>query len=150
MKNFFRLAIVLSCGIWPAAAQEPAPSPVSPAPAPTLRARLYDVAGALGNDGFKVRDGAWEGILEGGKTQRLPVNLFAGNQYWFCAATSAPGEDPVIVLRDPEGRPVDTVSYRSEGIAAHGVTAPVTGLYTLELKGSSSGARDFCLLYLFK
>lgn len=150
MKNLLFFAILLLCGAWSAAAEKPAPSPTPQAPVPTLRARLYDVAGALGNDGFKIRDGAWAGILEGGKTQRLPVNLFAGNQYWFCATTSAPGEDAVIVLRDPTGQPVDTVSYRSEGIAAHGVTAPVTGLYTLELKGAYSGTRDFCLLYLFK
>lgn len=118
--------------------------------APVLRPRLYDVAGALGNDGFKTRDGAWTGVLQGEKPRRLAVNLFAGNQYWFCAATSATGETPSLSLRDPSGRELETVSYAKDGVAAVGVTAPATGRYVVELAGSAAGSREFCLLYLFK
>ena len=118
--------------------------------APDLRPRIYELAGALGNEGFKFRDGAWIGSLQGGKPQKLAVNLFAGNQYWFCGTTSAAGETPSVSLRDPAGNPVETVKFQKDGIAAVGVTVPVTGLYILELKGASSGNREFCLLYLYK
>lgn len=117
---------------------------------PDLRPRIYELAGALGNEGFKFRDGAWTGSLQGGKAQKLAVNLFAGNQYWFCGTTSDAGETPSVTLRDPAGNPVETVKFEKDGIAAAGVTAPVTGRYNLELSGSSPGTRQFCLLYLYK
>jgi hypothetical protein len=117
---------------------------------PDLRPGIYELAGVLGNKGFKVRDGAWAGSLQGAKPQRLGVNLFAGNQYWFCAATSAPGETPNLTLRDPSGQPAVMARFDKDGIAAAGVTAAATGRYILEIKGSSPGTREFCLLYLYK
>lgn len=124
--------------------------PSDKTPETTLPARLYSVVGALGNEGFKLRDGSWSGSIEGSKAQRLAVNLFAGNQYWFSAATSAAGETPDLVLRDPSGNKMQTVAYEGSGIAAVGVTAPVTGRYIVELSGSAAGSRNFCLFYLFK
>ena len=117
---------------------------------PDLRPGIYELAGVLGNKGFKVRDGAWAGSLQGAKPQRLSVNLFAGNQYWFCAATSAPGETPNLTLRDPSGQATEMARLDKDGIAAAGVTAAATGRYILEIKGSSPGTREFCLLYLYK
>ena len=119
-------------------------------PAYGLRPRLYAIAGALGNEGFKARDGAWSGTLQGRKPQRLAVNLFSGNQYWFCAATSASGETPSLSLRDPSGGAVGLVLFEKDGVAAAGVTAAATGRYVLQIEGSAPGSRDFCLLYLFK
>lgn len=124
--------------------------PAGKSKTPDLRPRLYELAGVLGNEGFKFRDGAWTGSLQGGKARKLAVNLFAGNEYWFCGATSSPGEAPSIVVSDPSGNPVETVKFEKEGISAAGVTAASTGRYTLELKGHSSGTREFCLLYLYK
>jgi hypothetical protein len=142
---------VLLLGVSCTFAQMPAVAPsAEKAPAPDLRPRIYDLAGVLGNEGFKFRDGAWIGCLQGGKPQRLAVNLFAGNQYWFCGATSDSGETPSLSVRDPSGHPVETVDFGRDGIAAVGVTAAATGCYTLEIKGSSAGSREFCLLYLFK
>ena len=117
---------------------------------PELRPRIYDVAGALGNQGFKARDGAWLGTMQGGKPQRLAVNLFAGNQYWFCAATSASGGKPSLFLRDPSGKAVETVLFEKDGVAAVGVTAAMTGRYVLQIEESAPGLRDFCVLYFFK
>ena len=146
MKNIF---LCWLCTGSVAFAQESAPSP-SPSPEPGLRPRIHDLAGALGNEGFKARDGAWSGILQGNKPQRLSVNLFAGNQYWFCAATSLSGETPSMSLRDPAGENVELATFDKDGVAAVGVTAPATGRYTLEIGGSARGSRDFCVLYLFK
>jgi len=117
---------------------------------PDLRPRIYELAGVLGNEGFKVRDGAWIGSLQGAKPQRLSVNLFAGNHYWFCAAASVAGETPNLSLRDPSGQVADMARFDRDGIAAAGVTAAATGRYVLEIKGASPGTREFCLLYLYK
>jgi hypothetical protein len=144
-----RLVLSFFCAGSLVFAQEPAPSPES-SPDSGLRPRLYDLAGAIGNEGFKVRDGAWTGVLQGSKPQRLAVNLFAGNQYWFCATTSSSGETPSLSLRNPAGQEVESVDFEKDGMAAVGVTAPATGRYVLEVRGSARGSREFCVLYLFK
>lgn len=132
-----------------AAAQEVQPSP-TPDPVIPLRARLLDLAGALANEGFRVRDGFWSGRIEPGVPRRLAVNLFAGNHYWFCAAVDAPDTRPVVALYDPRGEPVEVVTHDGPGLAAAGVTASVTGRYVVEVKTPRGPAADFCLLYLFK
>jgi len=150
MKAFLGIAIILLCVV-SSPAQEPEATPTpGQEPLPGLRARVYDIAGVLGNDGFKARDGAWVGQLEGGKAQRLSVNLFAGNQYWFFAATSEPKDVPMLVLRDSAGRTAATIRHVADGVAALGVTAPATGTYTIEIKDSSPRTQDFSLLYFFK
>jgi len=130
------------------AAREPQPSP-TPAADPALRARLLDFGGALANEGFRLRDGFWAGRLESGQAKRLAVNLFAGNQYWFCAATGS-ATQPRVVLYDPQGAVVPVLAHEGEGLAAAGVTAAVTGRYIVEVTGARGPASDFCLLYLFK
>lgn len=152
MKTPLLIALVWSVASVASQAESP-PAPAAPDPSPpppALRARIYDIAGALGNEGFKTRDDAWTGTLEESKALRLAVNLFAGNQYWFAAATSASGETPSLTLRGPDGRPVKTIAYDAAGVAAIGVTAPSTGLFTMEIKGNAAGSRHFCLLYFFK
>ena len=83
--------VVVLAALWPclSTAQPPAPVP-SPsvalqAPA-ALRVRLADLGTALSNEGFKMRDRLWSGRIESAQPQRLVVNLFRGNHYWFCAA----------------------------------------------------------------
>jgi hypothetical protein len=147
MKIFLLIFLAVSSRLF---AQGPDPSPPAAAPESGLRPRLYEVAGALGNEGFKLRDGVWSGVLQGSKPQRLALNLFAGNQYWFCAVTSSSGESPSISLRDPAGQEVGLVPFKKDGVAAAGVTAAATGRYVLEIGGSARGSRDFCILYLFK
>lgn len=132
-----------------AAAQEPASSP-PPDPAVPLRARLLDFAGALANEGFRVRDAFWSGRLEPGASRRLAVNLFAGNEYWFVAAVDATDLRPVVALYDPQGEPVAALKHDEPGLAAAGVTAGATGRYVVEIKTPRGPAADFCLLYLFK
>lgn len=151
MKTFSLIAMVFLCAAVSSPAQEPTPSPTpEPEPLPGLRSRIYDIAGVLGNDGFKARDGAWSGRLEGGKAQRLAVNLFSGNQYWFFASASESKDAPILVLRDSAGRTVGTIRHEADGVAALGVTAPSTGTYTVEIKDSSPRTQDFSLLYFFK
>lgn len=144
-------------------AQEPAPSP-APSPTPAadppppaedeaavaLRARLLDFAAALGNEGFKVRDGYWSGRLDAGKPRRLRVNLFAGNHYWLCAAVPAGARGLQLAVYDPAGKPVETLSHQEPGLTAAGVTAEITGLYFVEIQGAAGQSTPFSLIYLFK
>lgn len=138
----------------PSPAAKPEPEAAAPADpqskAPPLRARVLELAGAMGNDGFKLRDGLWSGRLEPGQPKRLAVNLFAGNQYWFCAATPEGSRGPKLALFDAQGKPVSTLAYDGPGLAAVGVTAAATGRYFIELAPGSGHASDFCLIYLFK
>jgi hypothetical protein len=135
----------------PVKTEPDAAAPADPqSKAPGLRARVLELAGAMGNDGFKLRDGLWSGRLEPGQPRRLAVNLFAGNQYWFCAATPEGSRGPKLALFDPQGKPVTTLTHDGPGLAAGGVTAAATGRYFLELLPGSGSASDFCLVYLFK
>lgn len=144
MKIF--LLLLLAAG---GAGAAPAQAPVADQE-PGLRSRLYELAGALGNEGFKVRDGFWSGRIETGKPQRLAVNLFAGNHYWFAAAAAPAARELEISVYGPDGRRLGTEDYRQPGLAAAGLTAAVTGPYFVELETKEGSASDFRLLYLFK
>ena len=138
-------AMAMVADLWPARAAE-----VPPEDVPLLRARLLEFGVVLGNEGFQVRDGFWTGRLESDRPRRLAVNLFEGNQYWFCAAVTTTGDGPGLVLYDPQGRVVPTVAYETPGVVAAGVTAGETGRYVIELKPTGCPATDFVLLYLFQ
>lgn len=151
------LRLLMLASIFPAllVRAEPTPSPAStppgdPAPAPAFRARLFDLAGALGNEGFKVRDGCWVGRLEGGKPRRLALNLFAGNQYWLCAAVPEDARGVKISVHDAAGKPVTVLSHQQPGLIAAGLTAETTGPYFVELLAPAGQSPDFCFTYLFK
>lgn len=128
----------------------PSPSPEAPLPSAVLRARLTDLGGALSNEGFNMRDRVWSGRLEPGRPQRLAVNLFGGNAYWFCVAVDPESQNPRVSLFGPDGRPVDVLAYAASGLAAAGVTAEATGQYFVQIGTDGGPATDFCLLYLFK
>jgi len=136
-------------------AQDPTPSP-APTPTPEalpsaeLRAKLSDLGGALSNEGFKMRDRIWSGKIKPGQPQRLAVNLFRGNQYWFCAAMDPEIKAPRVTVYSPDGQALEAAKHSEPGMAAGGVTAESTGQYFIEIETSSGPASDFCLLYLFK
>src|SRR5213080_5248066 len=72
-----------------------------------VRARkdALDVAGAFSNDGFKIRDGHWCGVLKPHEHALVAVNLYAGNQYWFSTASAEPAKIAVSVY-DESGKQV--------------------------------------------
>ncbi len=152
-------AFVLICGLfWHAlsGAQTPTPTPPTEAnPAatdrtPALHVRLHELAGALANDGFKLRDRVWCGRIEGAKPARLAVNLFAGNHYWFCAAATPEVKALRVSLFDSKVQPVEVLEHAEPGLAAAGLTVSATGEYFIQVETADGPAGEFCLLYLFK
>ncbi|MBM3856970.1 MAG: hypothetical protein FJ390_03290 [Verrucomicrobia bacterium] len=79
---------------------------VSPADFVDSKRHALDLLGALVNRGFRVRDEVWEISLRPRKMELLQLTLFAGNQYWFAVAASAPAQRLKLALYDDEGRPV--------------------------------------------
>lgn len=143
------LALAFSARCEPSAKPSPAAA-TQKDKEPLLRARVLEFAGALGNEGFKVRDGFWIAHLESGAAARLAVNLFAGNHYWFCAAAPERSPESKISLFDPQGEPVKTKDHKAADLAAAGVTATTTGRYVVQVENAGGAAVDICLVYLFK
>src|SRR5947208_12227111 len=81
------------------------------------RKDALDVAGAFSNDGFKIRDGHWCGVLKPHEHALVAVNLYAGNQYWFSTASAEPAKIAVSVY-DESGKQVTTESYNNGEKAA--------------------------------
>ncbi len=152
------LAALLLCAQAAPAQRPSAPSasPEPPAPdaaksdAVLLRAHALEFAGALGNDGFNVRDGFWAGRVSSASPRLLAVNLFAGNCYWFCLATPPGAAAPRIAIYDSAGNPLKTTSCIEPGIEAASLTAPATGEYFVEVAGAGATPTEFCLIYLFR
>ena len=147
--------LILLAAILPflSAAQSPSPEPSPPAlplASAPLRVRLADLGTALSNEGFKMRDRIWSGRVEAGQPQRLAVNLFRGNHYWFCAAVEPTDGKAKLTVFGPDGLAVESVDHQESGLAAAGVTAETTGQYFLQIETAGGPASDFCLLYLFK
>ena len=114
----------------------------------TARSKVLELASAFANDGFKIRDGYWSGVLEPGKPQILEVNLFAGNAYWFSAA--APAGKISVAIFDENGRPVEGQIYQDGSTAAAGVLPDASGLYFVRLELVEGAKADFCLVYSYK
>ena len=147
--------LILLAAILPflSAGQSPSPEPTPPAlplASAPLRVRLADLGTALSNEGFKMRDRIWSGRVEAGQPQRLAVNLFRGNHYWFCAAVEPTDGKAKLTVFGPDGLAVESVDHQEPGLAAAGVTAETTGQYFLQIETAGGPASDFCLLYLFK
>ena len=117
---------------------------------PTARSKVLELAGAFANDGYKVRDGYWSGVLEPGKPQILEVNLFAGNAYWFSAAATAPARKLSVTLFDENGRPVEGEIFQDGVTAAAGLLPDASGRYFVRLELVEGDKADFCLVYSYK
>ncbi len=156
MKSRLLLLILCAVPFVPARAQnapESGPGGKESAPGQELaqaRGAVLELAAAFSNDGFKLRDGFWFGRLEPRTPQRLAVNLFAGNQYWFCAAARPPAARLRVTVYDEEGGEVPMLAYEHGLTAAAGITAPATGEYFVEVEVLEGGASDACFLYTFK
>ncbi len=109
-----------------------------------------DLAGAFGNDGFKLRDGHWMGVLEPDKPQLIQINLYAGNQYWFTLGTTSKAKALSITIYDEAGKPMVVDPFNDEGKAAAGFSPEASGPYYLQIKEVAGASSTFCLIYSYK
>src|SRR6266571_7918413 len=98
----------------------------------SARKDALELAGAFSNDGFKIRDGHWCGVLKPHEHALVAVNLYAGNQYWFSTASAEPAKIAVSVY-DESGKQVTTESYKNGEKAAAGFSPTNSGQYLVSV-----------------
>ncbi len=129
-----------------ATAQEPAATPDDVG----TRSKVLELAGAFSNDGYRIRDGFWTGDIEKGRPRFLEVNLFAGNEYWFCAAAAQSARKIAVSLFSADGKPADFQTYHDGPVAAAGAEPEISGKYFVKLELLEGDKSPFCLLYTYK
>jgi hypothetical protein len=115
----------------------------------TARSAAIDLAGAFENDGFKIRDGNWFAQVSRGHPQIVSVNLYAGNAYWFSAAT-VNGSELTVSIYDDQGKPVNYEPYEADNKAAAGFSPDASGLYYVKVALRGGQPSTFCLMYSYK
>ena len=117
-----------------------------------VRARkdALELAGAFANDGFKIRDGHWCGVLKPHDHALIALNLYAGNQYWFSVGTVEPVKKVAISVFDEAGKQVTTESYSNEEKAAAGFAPENSGQYFVAVDLVEGQEGSFCLVYSYK
>jgi hypothetical protein len=131
-------------------AATPAPAADNSGAGPRARASVLDLAGAFSNDGYKIRDGFYFGELDPKKGAVIEVNLYAGNEYWFCAAANDPVRKIVVQVFDEKGKPVEQQHFDDGARAAAGVVAGTSGKYLVKVSPVEGGPGSFCFLYCYK
>jgi hypothetical protein len=117
-----------------------------------VRARrdALDVAAAFSNDGFKIRDGHWCGVVKPHDHALVAVNLYAGNQYWFSAGATEPVKKIAVSVYDETGKQVTTESYDNGEKAAAGFSPVNSGQYFVSVDVVEGEEGSFCLVYSYK
>jgi hypothetical protein len=122
------------------------------------RRLALETAGAFVNDGFRIRDGEWNGTLTKGNPLFLQVTLFAGENYWFVAASPVRGGVIRVTLYDSAGKPVKGEQWKAPvedagAKSAAGVAPAKSGAYFVGvelLEQPDSASADFSLVYAYK
>ena len=114
------------------------------------RKSALDVAGAFSNEGFKIRDGHWCGMITPHNHALIAVNLFAGNQYWFSAGAAEPATKIAVSVYDETGKRVTTEQYNTDEKAAAGFSPANSGQYFVSVELIDGQEGSFCLVYSYK
>ena len=114
------------------------------------RKDALDVAGAFSNDGFKIRDGHWCGIVKPHEHALVAVNLYAGNQYWFSAGATDPAKKIAVSVYDETGKQVTTESYDNGEKLRPVFRRPSSGQYFVSVDLLEGEQSSFCLVYSYK
>jgi hypothetical protein len=111
---------------------------------------VLDLTGAFSNDGFKLRDGHWTGMIKPGEHALVAVNLYAGNQYWFSAAANTKAKKISVEVYDESGKPMVTETYNSGDKASAGFSPTGSGQYLVSIGLLEGEPTTFCLVYSYK
>jgi hypothetical protein len=114
------------------------------------RKAALDLAGAFSNDGFKIRDGHWSGVIKPKEHALIAVNLYAGNHYWFSVGAAGQARKLAVSVYDESGQQVTTENYEAGEKAAAGFSPINSGQFFVSvglIEGEESGV---CFLYSYK
>lgn len=114
------------------------------------RRAALDLAGAFSNEGFKIRDGCWQGKLEPKHAKIIQVNLYAGNEYWFTLGATGAAKGLQISVHDEAGKPLPIEPFADEGRTAAGFAPKASGPYYVRIEAQEGAPGSFCLLYSYK
>lgn len=114
------------------------------------RRDALDLAGAFSNDGFKIRDGHWCGVVKPHDHSLIAVNLYAGNQYWFSVGATEPVKKIAVSVYDESGKQMPTESYDNAEKAAAGFSPANSGQYFVSVDLLEGEQGSFCLVYSYK
>ena len=114
------------------------------------RRDALDLAGAFSNDGFKIRDGHWCGVVKPHDHSLVAVNLYAGNQYWFSVGATEPVKKIGVSVYDESGKQMTTESYDNGEKAAAGFSPANSGQYFVSVDLLEGEQGSFCLVYSYK
>jgi len=114
------------------------------------RRDALELAGAFGNDGFKIRDGHSCGVLKPHDRTVIAVNLYAGNQYWFSVGTAEPLKKVTVGVYDEAGTQMKTEDFNNEGKTAAGFAPENSGQYFVSVDSVEGQEGSFCLVYSYK
>jgi hypothetical protein len=109
-----------------------------------------EIAGAFTNEGFKLRDGNWTGVIEVGKPKIIQVNLYAGNQYWFTLGSVGAAKKVSVTIYDETGKPVEIDPFQDVSVAAAGFSPQASGAYYVKVQEIEGTKAAFCLIYSYK
>ena len=116
----------------------------------SARRDALELAGAFGNDGFKIRDGHSCGVLKPHDHALIAVNLYAGNQYWFSVGIAEPLKKAAVSLYDESGKQMTTENFNEGDKAAAGFAPENSGQYFVSVDSVGDQEGSFCLVYSYK
>jgi hypothetical protein len=116
----------------------------------SARKDALELAGAFGNDGFKIRDGHSCGVLKPHDHALIAVNLYAGNEYWFSVGTAEPLKKAAVSVYDETGNQMKTENFSSGDKAAAGFAPSISGQYFVSVDSVEDQEGSFCLVYSYK
>ncbi len=114
------------------------------------RKLAFELANAFANDDFKLRDGFFVGHLAEGQSEVIIVHLYAGNAYWFSAASQSPDSKIEVSVFDELGKNITSDSIMRPGKSAASTIPDASGLHYVRIRHLEGPACDFALLYSYK
>jgi len=116
----------------------------------SARKDALELAGAFGNDGFKIRDGHSCGVLKPRYHALIAVNLYAGNEYWFSVGKAEPLKKVAVSVYDETGNQMKTENFSNGDKAAAGFAPVTSGQYFVSVDSVEDQQGSFCLVYSYK
>ena len=114
------------------------------------RKDALELAGAFGNDGFKIRDGHSCGVLKAHDHALIAVYLYSGNHYWFSVGIAEPLKKVGVSLYDETGKEMTTENFSEGDKAAAGFAPETSGQYFVSVDSVEDQEGSFCLVYSYK